>query len=576
MGLIVPSTELVVPRVDDPMEDLAALLASWEPEAVQAYIAAQPPEWAAAAEAALARMNLGWRANPAAMAARLTTGSALEIKEWRYVRLLSDGFARAVNGESTRQIWNLPARYGKSTVGSQWGPVWAFDRNPAIRLALTSYGDDLANENAIAVRDALIEHKDVLRCTLKRDRRQRDRFVTNQGGGLIAAGVGSALTGFGADGVVVDDPFKNWQEAHSPARRQLVWNWFRSVVRLRLNTGVSFIIVVMTRWHEEDLTGMLEAAADAGDGEAWEVIRLPALADSADDPIGRELGEVIEPERFDVDAVKARHLSLGSYLTAGMEQQLPSPEEGGEILRAWWRWDDQMPVKADDWVTSWDMKLKDNESGDFVVGQAWARTGGDYWCVDQLRGQYNQATTRAAIALLQVRHPQIKRHLIENTGYGPEVMASLRGASIGYTLSDDIAGLLGMTETERAKVQVILRRGLSGLQPVNPKGSKQVRMRAESPLIEAGNVHLPTDAGWPQALVDEAAAFPNGAHDDQVDALSQALSRLAKGPSSVKATVGRITRAPRPSGRAISTSRVGRGASVRAVTERVRLTRGRE
>lgn len=566
-----PTQELALPTASA-VEDLAQLILAGAP--IGEFMADQPPEYAMVIEQAAAELSIGWRANPGTMMQRLTRGRR---KLWRYVQILADAFRRAVEGESIRQIWNVPARYGKSTIGSQWGPVWAFDRNPSIKLALTSYGDELANENAIVVRDLLLEHSGVLNAQLRPDRRRMDRFVTSEGGELIAAGVGSALTGFGADGAIVDDPFKNWQEAHSPSMRQRVWNWYRAVVRLRLEYDLSFIIVVQTRWHEEDLTGMLTAADEEGDGEGWEVIRLPALADRPDDLLGRELGEVLEPERFSLEGVKARHKALGSYLTAGMEQQLPAPEEGGEILRVWWRWDDAMPLKADDWVTSWDMKLKDKESGDYVVGQAWGRTGADYWCVDQMRGQWNQATTRAAIALMSVRFPQIKRHLVENTGYGPEVMASLRGGLVGYVLSDDIAGLLGMTVEERAQVQVILRRGIPGITPVNPKGSKTVRMRAESPLIEAGNVHLPTQASWAGALVDEAAAFPDGAHDDMVDAMSQALSKLAKGPASIKAPRG-VTRKPTPGGRATSAQvRVGRGASVRTVQSRViRLGRGRE
>jgi phage terminase large subunit-like protein len=524
--------------VDDPVEDLGRLLVHMGPDEVARFVARLPGEYVPLLDRALGRISTtSWRSTPAAMAAHLTERSFRPVQRWGYVELLSDAYRRAVTGESIRQIWNLPARYGKSTIGSQWGSVWALDRHPWIKLALTSYGDELANENATIVRDLLIEHGDSLSVRLRKDRRRNDRFVTEEGGGLIAAGVGSGLTGFGAHGIVVDDPFKNWQEAHSPARRALVWNWFRSVVRLRLESETAFLIVVMTRWHEDDLAGMLEAADIAGDGEGWEIIRLPALAEAPDpdsllpslrlpDPLGRAPGEPLEPLRFSLAAVTARATALGSYLAAGLEQQRPSPEEGGEIMRAWWQWATAPPPRFDDSLTSWDMKMKDKKGGDYVVGQTWGRTGSSYWCVDQLRGQWNMATTKAAIALMGIRHPKVKRHVIENTGNGPEVMEQLRAPQKGYVVSEAIAGELGMSGDERRSVERLLRRGMSGLLPENPKGDKVARVRAQSPLIEAGNVHL-LDRAWARSIVDESAAFPRGAHDDQVDAWSQALKRLS-------------------------------------------------
>ena len=544
-------------QLEDSLADLGQLLVWLGPDDVEQFVSRLPPEYVPVIDRAMGRVAaLGWRSSPSAMGHHLTGGA---LKRWPYVELLSDAFARAVAGDSTRQIWNLPARYGKSTIGSQWGPVWALDRFPWMKLALTSYGDELANENATIVRDLLIEHGDKLSVRLRRDRRRNDRFVTEAGGGLIAAGVGSGLTGFGAHGIVVDDPMKNWQEAHSPARRKLVFDWYRSVVRLRLEAEQSFIVVVMTRWHEEDLTGMLTAADEAGDGEGWEVIRLPALADVASDPLGRKLGKPLEVERFSLAAVHARATALGSYLTAGLEQQRPAPEEGGEIMRAWWRWADSPPPRFDDALTSWDMKLKDKTTGDYVVGQAWGRTGSDYWLVDQLRGQFNLVQTKTAIALLSVRHPEIRRHVVENTGNGPEVMEQLRRPQPRYVLSEDVRSTLGITDDERTAVEQVLRRGMTGLLPENPKGDKTARLRAQSPLIEAGNVHLLVRA-WAESLVDEAAAFPNGAHDDQVDALSQGLKRLAKGPAKATAAKGQLAKA-RPQ-RALGSTGLPRRGSV--------------
>lgn len=529
-------------------------------EALSEIVQAMTPAQLAHATAGLSGENLavlerivgevtraGWRSSPSAMAHQLSGG---RVKRYAYTELLSRKFVDAVEGRSKRQIWNVPPRYGKSFLASKWGPVWALDRDPTTNIILASYGDELANENAVFIRDALVEHSDLLSCHLRHDRRRMDRFVTDQGGGIIAAGVGSALTGFGGKGAIVDDPFKNWQEAHSEARRQLVWDWFRAVLRTRLEGDDAWIIVVQTRWHQEDLTGKLLEAQANDDGETWERVRLPALADDPDDLLGRALGEPLEPTMFSLASVQATMTSLGSYLGSGLMQQTPSPEAGTDIMREWWKWYDTLPPRFDDELASWDMKLKEKDSGDFVVGQWWGRTGSDFWLGDQLRGRFNFAATKAAIVLMNVRHPSCRRHIVENTGNGPEVMEALRRAQPDYRLSEETRGALGITEGEVARVEQIMHRGLTGLLAENPRGDKRARMRAQAPLIESGHVHVPLAAGIGELVVNEASEFPNGAHDDMVDALSQALKRLGKGPGKAWKPPGQV-RSPRPGVRVV-------------------------
>ncbi len=572
--------------LDDPLARVSRLLERFTPEQLRELLPQLDPADVAIIERALGELTrTGWRSSPLAMAHELTRG---RIKRFAYAELLSRKFVDAVEGRSIRQIWNVPARYGKSLIASQWGPTWALDRDPSTKIALTSYGDELANENAVTVRDLLIEHGDVLECRLRKDRRRGDRFVTEQKGGLIGAGIGSGLTGFGAHGIVIDDPFKNWMEAHSEARRTHVWNWYRSVPRLRLETDDSWIIVVMTRWHEDDLAGKLLLADLNGEGEGsadnprylWELVRLPAIAEAPNpratepwlrlpDPLGRERGEPLEPLRFSLESCLARARALGSYLTAGMEQQRPSPEEGTDIMRGWWKWYSAAPPRYDDQCSSWDMKLKDKEAGDFVVGQAWGRTGGDFWLFDQLRGQWNQTQTKTAIVLMAVRHPRIRKHYIENTGNGPEVMAELRRAQPKYEVSEEVRSQLGITDEELPKVNALFRRGMGGLIAVNVKGKKRVRARAQTPLVEAGNVHLP-ETEYAEGFVNEAAAFPNGSHDDQVDAWSQAMLKMSGGSVRTKKPEG-VVRSPKPSARsrkaaapAAAAGRVRRGNARRS------------
>jgi hypothetical protein len=422
-------------------------------------------------------------------------------------------------------------------MASQWGPAWALDRNPSTKIILASYGDTLADENARQTLDILKDHAGVLRAQLRPDVKRRDRFMTDQGGGVLAAGLRSGITGFGAHGIIVDDPFKNWQEAHSQAARDAVDMAYKAVLFSRLESDDAWQIVPMTRWHEDDLHGRLLERMEDGTGQAWELVRIPAIAEAYDpasedrwlrtpDLLGRAPGEVIEPERFSVEFERQRSIGFGGFLTAALLQQRPAPDEGGEFKRAWWKIEDVLPEKYEQMLSSWDTKLKEKDSGDYTVGQVWGRIGKDCWLIDTFRGHWTQATTACAVALVTVRYPHVRRHLMENAGYGPEVMEALRTPSAGYEVSDEMAAELGMTAEEREQVSAIRRRGLSGIIPVTPKGSKIVRARAIAPYVEAGDVHLPAHAHWLSAFLDEMSAFDQGAYDDQVDALSQALSKM--------------------------------------------------
>jgi phage terminase large subunit-like protein len=196
------------------------------------------------------------------------------------------------------------------------------------------------------------------------------------------------------------------------------------------------------------------------------------------------------------------------------------------------------------------MKMKDIKHGDFVVGQAWQRHASTAWCLEMVRGQWGVVTTRCAMALMAVRHPHIKRHVVENTGNGPEVIAALRRGIPRASVPDDVAGELAMTRAEREQVEALLQRGMSGIVPVTPIGDKAARLRAVAPFIEAGDVWLPQEDrvvyGWGLAMVNSCAAFPNDEHDDIPDALSQALSMLlARAQGEIhRPPAGRAARAP--------------------------------
>lgn len=568
---------LIVPeRIDDGRTDFASLALAFKDrtDAYQAWAAqlAQPDR--IEVEAIMAeRYSVGWRADPCTFANHLDPTYEL----WPYVRLISDALKSLVLGDTRRLIVNMPSRYGKS-LALCWFLVWLFDRIPTSKSIYSCYGDDLANEHAVFIRDRLREHQAELRTQLRVDRQRMDRFVTKHGGGLLAAGIDSGIIGFGAGGgggVICDDPLKNWQEAHSKGKRDHVWNQFRSVLHTRLNDDDAWMCVVHHRMHEDDLTGRLVEMMENETGELWTHLVIPAIAEAGRaDPLDREPGEVIEPRRFSKVHVLDLHRGLGTYLASAMEQQAPAPEEGGELKRAWWHLDTELPTTFDDALSSWDMKLKDKETGDYVVGQVWGRVGSHFFMLDQVRGQWSQAVTAVAMCLVALRWPDVGKHVVENAGYGPEVMAELRRTHPGWTCSDDMAGTLGITDDERPGVEKIMRAGLSGILKETPKGSKTVRMRAYSGRIEAGDVHLDARGRWLAGFLDETSAFPDGTHDDQVDACSQALKRLATAPAVAATSSRRLPAAATAKGQALtsrrSLGRVGRPQGSRVQRPRPR------
>jgi phage terminase large subunit-like protein len=508
-------------RARDPYADLAAAASRLTPGQLRAFAARLDPADLTVLEQALGQhLNTGHLADPATLAGHVDPG----YRRYRYVDLLARRMVDAVTGGPRFTQINMPSQYGKTTF-LQWAMAWRLARDPGRRLMYVSYDAPRAVTVGRAVRDMFERHPE-LGVTVRADLRSASQWRTTAGGGIYSVGVFGGITGNPADDLYLDDLFKGWQAAHSELQRDTVWDIYTSQIRLRLQDGGT-VTAAGTRWHEDDHFARLRARA-AVDVEAdqWVNVVLPALA-KAGDPLGRDVGEALEPDRFPMPEVLARAAALGSYLAASLEQQDPEPEEGGEIERGWWRWEDAPPARADVWVSSWDTKLKDREAGDYVVGQVWGRVGSSFHMVDQMRGQWSQAITRVALAAVAVRHPYVRTHYVEAAGWGPELREELTRGDPEYSLRPEIGDRLGLVGSERDAVEALVRRGVSNVVGHSPKGDKSVRLRAVSGSIEAGNVYLPTWVPGAPVLVDEAAAFPNGTHDDTLDAMSQALARLS-------------------------------------------------
>jgi hypothetical protein len=271
--------------------------------------------------------------SPGALAAVLTEGRE---KQAAHLDLIDGAFRRIAAGERLQVMITMPPRHGKSQRASRWGPLWYLRRHPEHRIMIACHGASLAEDHGRWVRDQLHEYTGSLGVRLHPGSRAANRFDLEQKrgssvrGGLVAAGVGGALTGKGFNLGIVDDPFKGHDDASSPAQRDRVWEWYRSVFFTRRAPGAS-IIVINTRWHEDDLSGRLLAH----EPHRWLQIDLPAIADSTEDALHRPIGEPLWPAQYDAQELADTRESVGERVWYALYQQKPRPLEGGVWKWAW-------------------------------------------------------------------------------------------------------------------------------------------------------------------------------------------------------------------------------------------------
>jgi predicted phage terminase large subunit-like protein len=286
-------------------------------------------------------------------------------------------------------------------------------------------------------------------------------------------------------------------QALSDAERLTALRHFDIALSTRLDQPKKgCIVVIMQRLHEDDLTGHLIA------GQGWDQLVLPAEAEVEETrkfPISKRVhlrkpGELLWDARFDRKVLDDAKIRLGSYAYAGQYQQHPSPAEGGQLKRAWWRRYDVIPPKFEQMIQSWDLTFKDSKNADFVVGQVWGKIGSNKYLVDQVRRRMTFTETVQAMRALSKKWPEATAKLVEDTANGPAIIN-------------------------------VLKNELSGVIAITPKGSKEARAQAAAPEAEAGNFWIPKGE-MGDLFIEEAAQFPMGSHVDQIDAWSQAANRF--------------------------------------------------
>ena len=438
----------------------------------------------------------------------------------KHLDLLNEWIVSLETGKRDNIMISMPPRHGKSELLSFWYPVWLITHNPLLQIMFITYGGEFAAQWGARVRNFIQEFGDEFGVEIRTDTASRTRWELTSGGGMYAVGTGGQITGRGADRLIVDDPVKGDEAARSQLQRDQMLQWWQQTAYTRLEPGGK-IAMVGTRWHQEDLLGKLEQLSEAKVGAQWDIMKLPALSTSDTDPLGRKEGEALWPERWPREKllqIKDGQISdplnpTGSpYAWSALYQQSPTPEEGASIKRVWWKYYQSPPADLDDIILSWDLAFKDLAASDFVVGQCWGRKGAQFYLLDMTRGRMNFPETLEAFRNMADKWPQARRKLVEDSANAPALIATLH-------------------------------REIPGIVPIKPKGSKDARLSAVAPAIESGNVYIPEfkTAKWVVDLVEECATFPNAAHDDTVDALSQALNYFM--PSGHRFSIGSVAQA---------------------------------
>lgn len=400
---------------------------------------------------------------------------------------------QVTKGECKRLMLFLPPRHGKSEQATIHYPAYRLLVDPSMRIIVGAYNHSLACNFSRQARRIAAKFD----FPFAEDQNRQNQWGSVHGGGLYAVGVGSGVTGFGADLVIIDDPVKSRAEAESPTYRQRVLDWYQNDLYTRLHPGAA-IVLIMTRWHSLDLAGQLLDEAKNG-GEHWDVVSLPALAEH-NDPLGREPGAALWPERYGPDDFARIKKAIGSYAFSALYQQSPSPRDGGFFRPEWFNVVDASGVPPN--VLScrgWDTAATPG-SGDYTAGVRILRIGDRYLIKDVWRGQVSPAERRARQKLCaQMDGHETVQHLAQDPG----------SAGVDQ-VEHDTMNLIGYP--------VVTMR---------PTGSKEVRAMPFAAACEAGLVDIERGP-WNRDFIDELCAFPTGHHDDQVDAASDAFNYLSR------------------------------------------------
>lgn len=413
-----------------------------------------------------------------------------------HLRLIAEHLQAVKSGEIDRLAIFMPPRHSKSETCTVRFPVYLLEDEPTTRCLITGYNQAFARKLSRKVRNLV-----KTRMSLADDKASADEWETPQGGGLLARGVGTPPTGFGFDYIFVDDPIKKREEAESADYRDKMWDWYTDDLYTRLEPGGK-IIMVLTRWHHDDLAGR----AIASEPNKWTILKLPALAEQGD-PLGRMPGEALWPARYDVEALgrikEVQTKKDGAYSWEALYQQNPTPRQGSFFKVLQLQIVKSLPAKLRA-VRGWDLAATPDD-GDWTAGVRIAGPceNGIYYVTNVKRAQLESDD---------------RDKLMKQTAH-----------TDGYNTKIRLAQDPGQAGKDQAKRLVKMLAGFS-VRSETVSGSKETRADGFASQVNAGNVRL-LEGEWNADYIEELRTFPKGKNDDQVDGSADAFNELTLKPS---------------------------------------------
>jgi predicted phage terminase large subunit-like protein len=397
-------------------------------------------------------------------------------------------------GKIDRLMIFMPPQHGKSELATRRFPAWFLGRNPRKRVISASYNADFASEFGREVRNIIDDdlYRNLWQINLRQDSKAANRWNTDAGGAYISAGIGTGITGRGADLGLIDDPFKDRKEAESQTVRDSIWKWYTSTFYTRLAPWAP-VVMTLTRWHEDDLAGRcLKEMAKGGD--VWTVLSLAAIAPGPD-ALGRQGGEALWPERYSLPALERIRGVLPAYDWESLYQQAPVTPTGNIFKRHWWRFFREIPGTLSLKVQSWDTGFKAKDANDWSVCTTWGVPDLNIFLLDRYKER--------------LEFPELKREVVAQ---------AVRHTPDAILVEDKASG--------QSLIQELQRETHLPIVPIKVDRDKTARAHAVTPLIEGGRVYLPEWASWTDDYITTLAAFPRGKFDDEVDSTTQALEYL--------------------------------------------------
>ena len=417
--------------------------------------------------------------------------------EGSHHKQVAQKFNDIATGKTKRVIINMAPRHTKSEFASYLLPAWMVGRNPKLKIIQSTNTTELSvrfGRKAKSLMDSP-EYKEVFETRLNPDSQAAGKWETEQGGEYYAAGVGSAITGRGADLLIIDDPHTE-QDALNSQALDRTYEWYTSGPRQRLQPGGS-IVVIMTRWNQKDLTGRLLSAQSEAKADKWEVVEFPAIMPS---------GKPVWPEYWKIEDLESVKASIPLTKWNAQYMQDPTSEEGAIIKREWWQdWEKDYMPRLDHVIQSYDTAFMKKETADYSAITTWG--------VFRPKEDGPQCIMLLDAVKDRFEFPELRRVALEQYRYWEPETVIVEAKATGLPLTYELRNM-----------------GIPVINFSPSKGQdKHTRVNSVAPLFESAMIYAPKKKEFAQEVIEECAAFPFGDHDDLVDSMTQAIMRFRQG-----------------------------------------------